>query len=500
MVDLPERATADVLPMLDEAWTANETPQTVQVTQKIEKRNGNDAKLKHLTRVIMPTKENLNKVLWKYERDLSMAPAKVPLADIHTNVEQFQIRSTPYSEESVHKIISAIKKWNFVKELFNPSILRHNQEENKLYVLAGHSRKEAFRRLSDPMYIDQDSGQPLYEHPGVQTFVQQTWIDFTWVRALIAENKSMHDAKRIAAISNTLWTPESLVDRAYYYQAERGHRGLTDQQLEKEYKVLEGRNRYTVLALSYLNVNGKCLTTLGSFVGNDDAHKDLMKVCKWIWEAKRKYSCLNIIHEDELFDWLFEGEKYGFGKKNISTQSVFLKTLHDHIEKLQKKWAFRSDRKLNISGKKKYSFALQQYERALGSYNRLLGKETKAKERIEKEIVDINVMKNKGVVDAEIERKLVALHEKLESKRVEVIQMRVNMQLAENLRFEFKGKDKLRLQTALEIFSITYSKKEDHKKNRSTYIEAEKSQTSLFFMMDSGEEWLENEEEVQHMQ
>lgn len=56
------------------------------------------------------SKVQVNKILGRYERDISFAPAKVPLHDIHTNLEQFQIRKTPYSEESVRKIISAVKK------------------------------------------------------------------------------------------------------------------------------------------------------------------------------------------------------------------------------------------------------------------------------------------------------------------------------------------------------------------------------------------------------
>ena len=91
-------------------------------------------------------KENLEDL---YERDMSMAPLKIPLNDIHTDIEQFQIRATPYSQESVQKIISAIKAGDFRYALFNPVIVRYS-EEKKLYMLAGHSRLEAYRRLSDP--------------------------------------------------------------------------------------------------------------------------------------------------------------------------------------------------------------------------------------------------------------------------------------------------------------------------------------------------------------
>lgn len=129
-------------------------------------------------------------------------------------------------------------------------------------------------------------------------------VSFERIWAHIVEKRDLNDAKWIAAISNTLGTPESLVDRAVYYQAERDCKHTSDKALEQEYKILEGKNRATVLALSYLNPNGKALQTLESFSGNDDSHKDIIKVCKRIGEARRKHIRLSNLHEDELFDRL----------------------------------------------------------------------------------------------------------------------------------------------------------------------------------------------------
>jgi len=86
-------------------------------------------------RVLQPTRKNISKVLDKYEHDLSLAPVKVPLGDIHTNLEKFQLRKSAYSKASVSKMICAIKDGYFHKELFGPINLRHNQEDDKLYII-----------------------------------------------------------------------------------------------------------------------------------------------------------------------------------------------------------------------------------------------------------------------------------------------------------------------------------------------------------------------------
>lgn len=60
--------------------------------------------------------------------------------------------------------------------------------------------------------------------------------------------------------------------------------------------------------------------------------------------------------------------------------------------------------------------------------------------------------------------------------------MRLNVDLAEKLRFEFKGTDQERLRTMHEILSNSNFRKEQFKMTRQKYIEAEKAQTSLFTM------------------
>ncbi len=463
--------------------------------------NWKELNWKHL-RVIEWSKNKLNKVLGKYERDLSMAPAKIPLNDIHTNTEQFQIRKTPYSEDSVCKIITSIKKWDFVVELFNPAVLWFNNEDEKLYILAGHSRYEAYRRLSDPSFIDPETQEPLCNHPKVVKFKKQRDIDFTSIWAHVVENKTLSDAKRISAISNTLWTPESLIDRATYYQVERTYKNLSDDQLKQEYKTFESKNRDTVLALSYLNSNGKTMHALESFSKNDDIHKDILKISKRIGEARRKHSRLSDLHEDELYEWLIEHKWYGFTATQVSTQHSFLKNVSDRIAKLQEKKAFRADRKLNMLNRKKYSYALQQYDNLLAWYRRQIASQEKQRKMIEKQIVALNVAHNKEAIDdiVQLSSKMEQQKDNIATITASILQMELNFKLAESLRFEFKGNDKQRLKNAQEILSNINYTKEKFKDTRNQFIEAQKAQWDLFFMLEGGQEECHEEVEGEAVQ
>jgi len=69
--------------------------------------------------------------------------------------------------------------------------------------------------------VDKESGLPLREHPNVQAFMSKNNIDFKTIPAHIFTQMSMNDAEFVASVSNTLCTLESVVDRAFAYNAMR---------------------------------------------------------------------------------------------------------------------------------------------------------------------------------------------------------------------------------------------------------------------------------------
>ena len=135
----------------------------------------------------------------------------VPLGKIQFARELFQNREEEYSEETVQRIIEAVQTGNFRFEVFDPVLLWRNPK-GQLIVLSGHSRTEAFNRLS-----------------------AMGMSDFDRIPAKIIE-VSKEEARRIALESNTLSTRETDAERAGYYRMlrDQGADGAdVDQQARK---------------------------------------------------------------------------------------------------------------------------------------------------------------------------------------------------------------------------------------------------------------------------
>jgi hypothetical protein len=77
-----------------------------------------------------------------------------------------------------------------------------------LYVLAGHSRYEAFKRLSTTYKDDLD----------VQTYCKQHNCDFNNLPSLILNDINFEDARMVALMSNALATAETDVERSDVYR------------------------------------------------------------------------------------------------------------------------------------------------------------------------------------------------------------------------------------------------------------------------------------------
>jgi hypothetical protein len=70
------------------------------------------------------------------------AVALVPVAEIRTDEARFQNRGTKYSEESVNRIVQA-----FDPNRLDPVVLWRDVKDGRVYMLSGHSRLEAHKRL-----------------------------------------------------------------------------------------------------------------------------------------------------------------------------------------------------------------------------------------------------------------------------------------------------------------------------------------------------------------
>ena len=291
----------------------------------------------------------MNNWLNEFEYDLSLAPKKVPMDLILTDTKNFQNRKKPYNEYSVQNIINAILKWEFVYSLFNPVILRKNPKNNSLYILSGHSRHEAFKRLKKD-YADNEKVQAFFEQTGHHESIP----------AIIVEDTNFDDAKIIALISNTLWSIETDTERAEVYRSFR-KMGKTKIFIDEFWKKCEKGNRSKIFAYSYLNPNGMMIESLERFEENSDDNSILKRIWLRIGKTRREYPELSDLHENELFDWLVIKWWYGTQKEQIHTYEIFLDRLDTHLKEIKAKGQFDPEKKLNILNIHGLSPTLQNY-------------------------------------------------------------------------------------------------------------------------------------------
>lgn len=245
----------------------------------------------------------------------------VPLAKIHMNKNLFQNREGDYSSETVNRIVEAVKNGEFNWEVFDPILLWKSPKNGKLYILSGHSRTEAFRRLAK-----EDS-------------------DFIAIPSKIIE-VSEKEAIRIAKESNNLSTKESNTERANYYRMLR--KDTTEKEMIASAKKNEGKNWRHIVNLSYLNPHGFLIDSLKSLESGDITSKNnISTISDWVGEARSLHNELTDSHENEIANWLIK-EAYGTKPGQFSNKRDFLDRLYAAIEKKTAFGKFKSDQSLNL--------------------------------------------------------------------------------------------------------------------------------------------------------
>jgi len=207
----------------------------------------------------------------------------VRLKDIHIARHLFQNRDTEFSEDSVKKIISAVKSGTFHIQVFDPILLWRDMSSGKLYILSGHSRYEAFSRLSEEGYKQFNS-------------IPSRIIDVDQQTAL-----------NIARDSNNLGTMETDSERAKRYR-ELLAGGMSLKDVMVKARQLEGSNANRVVAYAFLNPSGKTFDFIKAMErGEIESAGNMKNIAYWIADARMKFYDLTNSHENELLDWLLKG-------------------------------------------------------------------------------------------------------------------------------------------------------------------------------------------------
>lgn len=251
---------------------------------------------------------------------------------IKTNVDLFQNRKAEYSQESVNRIIDAVKNGTFDIRVFDAILVWLSEQDKTFYVLSGHSRLKAFQELSQP--------RKEYKNP------DGSIIDFTVIPARIFEG-TKEQAQKIALESNVLSTKETDLERANYYRRLR-MQGKSRQEIKDLATRNEGNNAAKIISLSYLEPGSKASDALENLENTDVTNKNiLLTIATWTGEAMKQFPGLTTKHENEIFSFLLEG---GYGNKpgQFKNRIDFLNRINHLVEKNTYFGKFDAEKLLNI--------------------------------------------------------------------------------------------------------------------------------------------------------
>lgn len=257
----------------------------------------------------------------------ALSVVDIPLNLIHTAKDLFQNRKRDFSARSVENIVNAVENGSFRWENLDPVILWQEPETDKLYILSGHSRTEAFKRLAEKGTV--------YEGR-----------NFDYIPAKISY-VGLEEAKEIARKSNTLSTKETDTERAAYYREKR-ESGVPEKDLKEEARTTEGKDANRILSLSFLNPNGRVIAALESTDEADQTTKNtITTVAAWIGSVRRAFPQLTDLHEAELYEWLIYNQGYGTRAGQISNGDTFKDKVYTLIMRNTEFGEFKADKPLN---------------------------------------------------------------------------------------------------------------------------------------------------------
>lgn len=210
------------------------------------------------------------------------------LKDINTDTKRFQNRSK-LNKEVLDQII---KNYNPQKL---DAVVIWKDKNNKYYLLAGHHRLEATKKLN------------------LKTIPARIFTG--------SEKEAIKYAKVESNSNRSLETP---LERANIYRTLRLEK-TPKAEIEAQAKKFENKNASTILNLSFLQKNGLVEKAYKSLEKSDVQNRNLIeKIADWIGNARRLKPELTSSHEKEMFDFLMDKN----ASKRFSSKVVFLQKIN----------------------------------------------------------------------------------------------------------------------------------------------------------------------------
>ena len=234
---------------------------------------------------IPSTKENQKKNI---DLEKSSDVYVMKLSNINLDTKRFQNRDK-LDENKVKEIVN-----NFDPLQLDPLIIWHDKKQKKDFLLAGHHRFEALKRL--------------------KKITTQVKFD---------NQKNEAEAIHYAIVeSNNNRTLEQPFERAKIYRNHITADNLSKKEVLELAKTNEGKNATKILNLSYLSPTGIVVGALKSLAETPDVTnaKIIETIADWIGEARRNNDQLTNLHEKEMFDFLQDRN----ASLRIKTKAEFL--------------------------------------------------------------------------------------------------------------------------------------------------------------------------------
>ncbi len=261
-----------------------------------------------------------------------------PLKDIDTDTKRFQPRQADFSKESVDKIVK-----EYDENKLDPIVV-FPDENGKQYVLAGHSRLEAHRILSE--LPDSDPRKQR----AIENGFQDGKIKTRYYKG------TEEQAKEFADRSNDLGTKNKDYESAASLRKAR-EKGQSKKSIKERAKDDFGKNWNYYYNMSFLNPNGKALQTLKQFEDNPDkaTQNQIEKSVSWIGSVREKLGEeITDRHENEMFDYLMDKTR----STKLDRESDFVNLVGNIVGKID----YNPNEPLNLARLKNKSAAEINYD------------------------------------------------------------------------------------------------------------------------------------------
>lgn len=299
--------------------------------------------------------------------EISLDRAKQIIDEANKYVEKTTGRRLELSLES-------IPTKEFYWNEFGQIVLWKDKKGNQ-YVLSGHSRYNSAKFLSQfPEFKE-------FESVPVVMYSEAEGIDY-------------EKAKELALTSNYMGEKQSLVSNIKYLKNLRD-KGLSEEEIKQRAKEFFNKLGSRYYAYSMLSTDGKTMQMLSTMETDNDA----LESAYWIARARMLFPELNDSHENEMYDFLIEENRYK------SSSIPKLTAWQDFISKRVNSAGWSYDKPLNLKGVNKIGYHEMQFNQALKEID------DKIKE-IEKEIeTKILKLKSEGAKDEQIAEAIKSLND-----------------------------------------------------------------------------------------